>query len=141
MCEVGYFSSVTPRVYWFYFSVSQFFSSQTLKEISRMINISAFVEDTSECTAEYSHTELQNYFYDDGVSAAPGCALQLDENSWSQRLVESLRKSMYDYLKGWEISFCGTKTDLNELAELQQQISGVILNDDTLLFMVPPIYF
>ena len=60
--------------------------------------------------------------------------LDLNVHFSSMKILGRKDKSTYDYLKGWEISFCGTNTDLNEFAELQQQISGVILNDATNAF-------
>ena len=50
------------------------------------------------------------------------CALQ----AWWKFLVDSLSKSTYSYLQGWQIPFCGTKTDAKDFNELQQQITGKI---------------
>ena len=79
---------------------------------------------------EHSHSELQDYFYDDG-SAGSRCGLQLDENAWLQRLVDCLTKLTYAYLQGWEVHFHRMKTDAKDCDELQQQISGVVLDNAT----------
>ena len=84
--EFGSFESVAPCVYWFKFSRSdRIFSRQTLKDVSNLLTVTASIEHVEEChqSQHGRHTELEKYFFDDGVDKANEscCALKLHENA------------------------------------------------------------
>ena len=73
-----------------------------------MTSIKVVTEDINHC-AEHNHQELERYFFDDGITSR--CALELNENAWSMRLVECLCNCNYSYLQGWKFTLWGTKID------------------------------
>ena len=79
-------------------------------------------------TEHGNHIELEKNFFDDGAIGYH-CALQWNENVWSKRLVESLNNCSYNFLRGWEFEFYGTKTDPNDFDELQQYITGISMHN------------
>ena len=93
-----------------------------------MLTVNATIEDVEEChqLQHGSHTELEKYFFDDGANESC-CALKLNENAWSKRLVESLNDCSYDYLNGWQSIFCSTKSDELEFDEIQQKFQELAL--------------
>lgn len=122
----GYFFCVASTVYWFHFHKSRTFSSQTLEMLSTSLAIR--IENVTECD-KHDHTHLMKYFFDDGPQSH--CALQLNENDWSIRLVQSLNNCNYSYLQGWECDFYGTKTDHGDFDRMQKVISGTSFSNPT----------
>ena len=105
--DEGFFYSVAPRLYWYKFQKKCTFSAQTLQSISTAFPIKATVEDFNECMVHnHSVGQLEKYFYDDG--AASRSALELNENQWSKRLVESLSNCEFDFLQGWKFDVWGS---------------------------------
>ena len=94
--------------------------------MSNLLTIHAIIEEFEECMlGEHGyHKELDNYYFDDGAIGAR-CALQLNENEWSKRLVNCLNSCSYEYLQGWRSAFYGRKTDTNDFDEIQQMHNAV----------------
>lgn len=124
----GEFHYVAPYVYWFKFKHSRHgaFSQVKLEKMLELFIIKAQLENFDECTVAQhgNHKELENYFFDDGKRRS-SCALQLNENDWSSRLVECLKSCPYEYLQGWQCEFYGKKTDSTDFDKLQQRLSGI----------------
>ena len=132
--ECGYFFCISQRVYWYKFLLPRTFSSQILEEMSKLVAIKVVTENINQCNDHnHNHKQLEKFFFDDGICSRS--ALELNENAWSLRLVDSLCDCNYSYLQGWKFTFWGTKTDKQEFDDLQKQISGVSITDATIAYL------
>jgi len=127
----GYFVRVSYFVYWFKFNQSYAFSTIQLSDIVDIFPVSAIIADFEQCKDHPDHSFLDKYFYDDGELQSP-CALLINENEWSRRLVKCLQQSACDFLQGFEVDFHGENLDFNKL---QREISGISLTDATLSYL------
>ena len=94
----------------------------------KLFNIDVAIEEYQDCEEHGNHGELNGYFFDDGVSGNR-CALQLNENAWSLRLVSCLNNCGYGFLQGWKCEFYGNKIDPLDFDFLQSSISGTSIHN------------